>query len=123
MPFQHHGRLDRAPVHDTARQGGAGPRGEGKGRGRKGSLTRVAFPILTQHTGASPSLKAHKLANRGDIPSVFTDALLFCPDYTVRNAETAGLAPERIVDASRRNQLCQTIQRLLLQLTCRAQPF
>jgi hypothetical protein len=54
-----------------------------------------------------------KLAVRGDIPSVHTDALLYCPDYTVRNPETAGLVPERIVDASRRGQLCQIVQRLL----------
>ena len=41
------------------------------------------------------------------------DALLYCPDYTVRNPETAGLVPERIVDAVRRDQLCPIIQRLL----------
>ena len=54
-----------------------------------------------------------KLAVRGDIPSVHTDALLYCPDYTVRSPETAGIVPERIVDASRRDQLSAVIQRLL----------
>ena len=55
-----------------------------------------------------------KLAARGDIPSVHTDALLYCPDYTVRSPETAGLVPERIVDALRRDQLSTVIQRLLV---------
>ena len=54
-----------------------------------------------------------KLAVRGDIPSVHTDALLYCPDYTVHSPETAGIVPERIVDASRRDQLSTVIQRLL----------
>jgi hypothetical protein len=54
-----------------------------------------------------------KLAVRGDIPSVHTDALLYCPDYTVVNPETAGLVPERIVDARRRDRLCAVIQQLL----------
>lgn len=33
------------------------------------------------------------------------EALLYCPDYAVRQAAIAGVAPERIVDASRRHQL------------------
>jgi hypothetical protein len=54
-----------------------------------------------------------KLAARGDIPSVHTDALLYCPDYTVQNPETAGLVPGRIVDATRRDRLCAIIQQVL----------
>ena len=90
---------------------------------KSGFLDETPDGLVKQYPGKSKSVPVQisrmvsalrgKLANRGDIPSVFTDALLFCPDYTVKNAETAGLAPERIVDASRRDQLCQTIQRLL----------
>ncbi|MGO4579948.1 ATP-binding domain-containing protein [Cupriavidus sp. 2TAF22] len=45
--------------------------------------------------------------------AVFIEHLLYCPDYTVRNPVTAGLSPQRIVDADRRAQLCQIIQAIL----------
>ncbi len=35
--------------------------------------------------------------------------LLYCPDYTVKSPATAGLPPERIVDATRRGRLCALI--------------
>ncbi len=44
------------------------------------------------------------------------DYLLYCPDYQVRKVETAGIAADRIVDASRREQLA-TIIRDILPLT------
>ncbi len=37
------------------------------------------------------------------------DALLYCPDYTVRQPGTAGLDPARIVDATRRDHLVATV--------------
>ncbi|MFZ5538877.1 MAG: ATP-binding domain-containing protein [Pseudomonadota bacterium] len=37
------------------------------------------------------------------------DYLLYCPDYTVRHKGTAGIAPERIVDAPLRGELCRRI--------------
>ena len=90
---------------------------------KSGFLDETPDGLVKQYPGKSKSVPVQisrmvsalrgKLANRGDIPSVITDALLFCPDYTVKQPETAGLAPERIVDAGRRGQLCQTIQRLL----------
>ncbi|MBK7472747.1 MAG: ATP-binding domain-containing protein [Betaproteobacteria bacterium] len=39
--------------------------------------------------------------------------LLYCPDHTVRNASTAGLEPERIVDARRREQFTDIIRKIL----------
>ncbi|MBS1188557.1 MAG: hypothetical protein H6R10_349 [Rhodocyclaceae bacterium] len=59
------------------------------------------------------SLLRGKLAARPDVPSVHIDALLYCPDYRVRNPHTAGLNPERIVDAGRRDQLIGIIQAIL----------
>lgn len=41
------------------------------------------------------------------------DALLYCPDYTVRQPGSAGLDPARIVDASRRDHLAAIVQSLL----------
>lgn len=90
---------------------------------KSGFLDETANGLVKQYPGKSKSVPVQisrmlsqlrgKLAVRGDIPSVHTDALLYCPDYTVRNPETAGLVPARIVDASRRAQLCQIIARLL----------
>jgi hypothetical protein len=37
------------------------------------------------------------------------DYLLYCPDYTVRHKGTAGIPPERIVDAPLRGELCRRI--------------
>lgn len=41
--------------------------------------------------------------------SLTLDYLLYCPDYTVRDPASAGLPPERIVDAARRAVLCKRI--------------
>ena len=41
--------------------------------------------------------------------SLTLDYLLYCPDYTVRDPASAGLPPERIVDAARRALLCKRI--------------
>lgn len=90
---------------------------------KSGFLAETPDGLVKQYPGKSKSVPIQisrmvhvlrgKLANRGDIASVRTDALLFCPDYTVRFPETAGLVPERIVDARRRAQLCAIIQSLL----------
>jgi hypothetical protein len=90
---------------------------------KSGFLSETPDGLVKQYPGKSKSVPVQisrmvgairgKLAARGDIPSVITDALLYCPDYTVKQPETAGLAPERIVDARRRDQLCTVIQKLL----------
>lgn len=41
------------------------------------------------------------------------EALFYCPDYTVRSPGTAGLPPERIVDAARRDQLPAIVREIL----------
>lgn len=41
------------------------------------------------------------------------DALLYCPDYTVRQPGSAGIDPERIVDATRRDQLAAIVRAIL----------
>ncbi|HDR9764616.1 TPA: ATP-binding domain-containing protein [Burkholderia cepacia ATCC 25416] len=41
------------------------------------------------------------------------EALLYCPDYSIRDASIAGVAADRIVDASRKAQLAQVILRIL----------
>ncbi len=41
--------------------------------------------------------------------SLTLDYLLYCPDYHVKSPATAGLPPERIVDAARKSLLCRRI--------------
>ena len=43
----------------------------------------------------------------------FVDALLYCPDYTVKDPGTAGIDPARIVDAGKREHLLQIIRAIL----------
>lgn len=74
------------------------------------------LPSTLAHTVATLAGRLRR-ASAGDSEKVSSpdiDALLYCPDYTVRNAGTAGLPPERIVDASQRDTLPQIISALLL---------
>lgn len=47
------------------------------------------------------------------IGSPQVDALLFCPDYTVKQPGTAGIDPARIIDASKRDFLAHTVRSIL----------
>lgn len=64
---------------------------------------------ITQTVG---TLQA-KLARRPGCEGVRVDYLLHCPDYTVRHPESAGLSADRLVDASRRDQLVREVMRAL----------
>jgi hypothetical protein len=46
-----------------------------------------------------------KLGRRFGKGRVAVDSLLYCPDHSVRALETAGIDPDRIIDAARRDQL------------------
>ncbi len=48
-----------------------------------------------------------------DGSSLNIDYLLYCPDYQVRRVEAAGIDPQRIVDATRREQLATIIRQVL----------
>jgi hypothetical protein len=54
-----------------------------------------------------------KLRKRPGCEEVKVDYLLFCPDYTVRKVESAGVSPERIVDSPRKAHLARYIQAAL----------
>ena len=45
--------------------------------------------------------------------ATFVDSLLYCPDYTVKEPGTAGIAPERIVDAAKKDHLLHVIRSIL----------
>ncbi len=50
---------------------------------------------------------------RGGGERLWVDRLLYCPDYTVRRPDIAGIDPARIVDARRKDQLVALIRTLL----------
>ena len=64
-------------------------------------------PVQMQRTLAAIDARLRRLTN-GQKTSI--DALLYCPDYTVKNPGSAGVAPERIVDARRRDGLLGAIR-------------
>lgn len=90
---------------------------------KSGFLDETSDGLVMQYPGKSKnvpvqmarmvSLLRSKIAARPDMPSVRIDALLYCPDYRVRDPLTAGLNPERIVDANRRDNLIRIIQEVL----------
>ncbi len=68
--------------------------------------------VAVQMARSVSALRA-KLHARPGCQVARVDYLLYCPDYTVRQVETAGIAPQRIVDARRKTQLANLIQTIL----------
>jgi hypothetical protein len=69
-------------------------------------------PVAVQMARSRDSLTT-KLRQRNGCAGVQLDALLYCPDYKVKQPLTAGLAPERIIDANRRDRLVSEIRIIL----------
>ncbi|GAB4483073.1 MAG: ATP-dependent helicase [Burkholderiaceae bacterium] len=62
--------------------------------------SQLARTLQTLRRRLAPIVRSEPLA---------IDYLLYCPDYTVRHKGTAGIPPERIVDAPLRGELCRRI--------------
>lgn len=88
---------------------------QGLARRRPGSDGALPLASTLAHSVATLSGRLRRAMSDGNDKSSSPDidALLYCPDYTVRNAGTAGLPPERIVDASQREQLPKLVGELL----------
>ena len=54
-----------------------------------------------------------KLSTRPGCGDISVDYLFYCPDYTVQKLQTAGIAPERIVDARNGGQLARIVGKTL----------
>jgi len=75
-----------------------------------GHSTNVSVQIARQL-----AVLRSRMARRPHLDAVRIEYLLYCPDYTVRHPETAGISSERIVDATERDRLCSVIQLALPQ--------
>jgi len=71
---------------------------------------RLSVPV---RIGRTLQVLGRKLAERIRPDSAELEYLLYCPDYTVREPASAGLAAERIVDATRREGLAACIEAIL----------
>jgi hypothetical protein len=90
---------------------------------KSGFLAETAEGLVKTYAGRSKSVAVQmartrdalltKLRARQTCSAVRVDSLLYCPDYRVRTPATAGLVPERIVDAGRREQLAAILQEIL----------
>ena len=69
-------------------------------------------PVAVQMARSRDAL-LNKLRARPGCTTVELDVLLYCPDYRVKQPQTAGLAVERIVDTSNRDRLAAIIQTIL----------
>lgn len=90
---------------------------------KTGALDETAEGLAKRHGGKSlllpvqlartaESLRA-RLVRSLDGAAVQLDYLLYCPDHRVASPATAGLPPERVVDAGRRDDLARIVQQIL----------
>lgn len=68
--------------------------------------------VAVQMARAAEALR-ERLRQACDGLPVAVDSLLYCPDYTVREPGSAGIDPQRIVDAKRKDQLLPVIRAIL----------
>ncbi|CAG9183934.1 NERD domain-containing protein/DEAD/DEAH box helicase [Cupriavidus respiraculi] len=90
---------------------------------KSGFLDETAEGLAKNYAGRSKLVAAQmgrtvdglrgKLMRALSNQPVIIEHLLYCPDHTVKHPTTAGLTPERIIDAQRRGGLCETIQEIL----------
>lgn len=72
------------------------------------STKKVPFQIARNAHGLQHRLKQ---ALKGE--SIFVDSILYCPDYKIKKLGTAGIDPERIVDAPRKDKLIEIIRSII----------
>ena len=92
---------------------------------KTGILTETAAGLVKKHAHKDEEVAIRmartaealrdRLRKACDGEQTEVDALLYCPDYTVREPGTAGIDPARIVDAKRKEGLLQVIRSILPQ--------
>lgn len=88
-----------------------------------GFLEETAEGLVKGYSGKSKSVPVQmarsrdavlgKLRQRIGVGHLHVENLLFCPHYTIKSPLAAGIVPERIVDARRKDQLARVIQQVL----------
>jgi hypothetical protein len=90
---------------------------------KSGFVTETPEGLVKTYAGKTKSVPAQmartrdallaKLKVRLNSQDIHLDTLLYCPDHRVKYPHAAGLNPERIIDASRRDRLVPLIQSIL----------
>lgn len=73
-------------------------------------VTKKSVPFQMARTVAAVQERLRKYAPQSKFD---VDSLLYCPDYTVKSIGSAGIPPERIVDAGKREHLPNIILSIL----------
>ncbi|CAE6791148.1 ATP-dependent helicase [Paraburkholderia domus] len=90
---------------------------------KSGSLEETPDGLVKLYAGTSKSVQAQIARTIGGMHKRLSSAfgaqnykleeMLYCPDYRVKNPAISGVNPERIVDATRSDQLVQIIEHIL----------
>ncbi|MDQ7990098.1 MAG: ATP-binding domain-containing protein [Candidatus Dactylopiibacterium sp.] len=72
-----------------------------------------AVELVSARVSRSQHAILGKLQRQLKRTDIAVDTLFYCPDYHVRDLQSAGLVPERIVDASRRAHFVAIVQAIL----------
>ena len=74
---------------------------------------RIAPQIMRAIDGLMTRFSHARRGGMAQASKLSLDYLLYCPDYRVRNPERAGIAPERIVDSTRRDELSRIVMAIV----------
>ncbi|OEZ96747.1 ATP-binding domain-containing protein [Duganella phyllosphaerae] len=85
---------------------------------KSGFLSETADGLIRNYEGKPRKVANHIMRSIKGLTERFgselsIDYLLYCPDYTVRNPNQAGIDPRHIIDASNRGKLAQVIRETL----------
>jgi hypothetical protein len=90
---------------------------------KSGPLEETPDGLVKLYAGKSKSVPSQVARTIGGMHKRFTNAfgaqnykleeMLYCPDYRVKDPAISGVNPERIVDATRKEQLVQLVERIL----------
>ncbi len=85
---------------------------------KSGFLSETADGLIRNYEGKPRKVANHIMRSIKGLTERFgselsIDYLLYCPDYTVRNPNQAGIDPRHIIDASNKGKLAQVIRETL----------
>lgn len=83
-----------------------------------GFLSETPEGLVKSYQGKTRKIRTHILATIEGLAKRYpgtlsVDYLLYCPDYTVRDAQLAGIDPQHIIDATNKGALAKVIREAL----------